>query len=468
MKYLLLLIVILSLGFSILTFAQENAPEIKGKVKVSIKEGTFDCDLTISNIPKIDDYFIRINSGMNLLHIKSKKPTESVLRYDKSLENSEFESLAYYFPDSTNKGKFLPQELQFRYVGKFPVAADTIQNYSRTDWKGNIAFNGYSVRADGMQSAWYPILYDAKKGISYYKMSYNIEFECPDCSTIYVNGNKPIHSQKVYLKSEQPYELALFLGNYDFINDGNLFLLNPTFQKKDIDEFSKFVTQYEQYYEEKLSIKFSEPPVFISTTPTSLRNAWQFVSYPSIFGIGWGSDGLGIFFDKNLGGYDSYKQFIAHELGHFYFGTYLVPNSELGDMILESFPEYISLKLTEELQGKQFFDKKMEVKFKILKDYKALPISKIKSESDIKDRQIYVYNYAPMIFTAIEKEVGMNKMWEWIRALLNTKTDFTNYDFLISTLRNTLKDEKKIKLIIEQYFNSDNSTENAVNKVKDK
>lgn len=55
-----------------LTFAQENAPKIKGKVKISIIEGTFDCDLTISNIPTLEDYLIRLNSGMNLLHIKSK------------------------------------------------------------------------------------------------------------------------------------------------------------------------------------------------------------------------------------------------------------------------------------------------------------------------------------------------------------------------------------------------------------
>ncbi len=152
--------IILSLGISFLTFAQENAPKIKGKVKISIIEGTFDCDLTISNIPTLEDYLIRLNSGMNLLHIKSKKPNDFVLGFNKSEKDSTStgESIAYYFPDNTGKGKFLPKELQFRYVGKFPVATDTISNYSKEDWKGNIAFNGYSVRTDGSQSAWYPYL----------------------------------------------------------------------------------------------------------------------------------------------------------------------------------------------------------------------------------------------------------------------------------------------------------------------
>ncbi len=186
-----LLIITLSLTFSILGYSQEKTPHIKGKVKISITEGTFDCDLTMSNIPHIKDYLIRLNSGMNLLHIKSLKPNEFVLGFNKSAKDSTStgESLSYYFPDNTGEGKFLPEELKFRYVGKFPVATDTIQNYSRKDWKGNIAFNGYSVRCDGTQSAWYPVIYDAKNDVIYDKLVYDLDVECLDCSTMYLNGN---------------------------------------------------------------------------------------------------------------------------------------------------------------------------------------------------------------------------------------------------------------------------------------
>ena len=459
--------IILSLGISFLTFAQENAPKIKGKVKISIIEGTFDCDLTISNIPTLEDYLIRLNSGMNLLHIKSKKPNDFVLGFNKSEKDSTStgESIAYYFPDNTGKGKFLPKELQFRYVGKFPVATDTISNYSKEDWKGNIAFNGYSVRTDGSQSAWYPYLYDAKKDISYEVMYYDIEIVCFDCSTIYMNGNKPVKSKKTTLKSEQPYELALFCGKYDFIDDGNLILLNPTFAEDNINDFSQMVSKYKQYYEKKLKIKFTEPPIFINTTPTAPKYGWLFVSYPTIMGIGYGNDGIGALFDKKK---DWYKQYIAHELGHYYFGTYKVLNSELGDMMSEGFTEYLSLKLVEELQGKEFYNKKIEEKIKFLSDFNTIPISKIKSISEIEDRETFVYDYASMMFIAIEKEIGMKKMWEWIGNILNTKTDFTNYDYLLATLRNTLNDNKKTHEIIEKYFNNINSTENVLNKVKEK
>lgn len=79
---------LLILGFSSIINGQENPPTISGKVKISIVEGTFECDLTMSNIPPIQDYLIRLNAGMNLLHIKSLKPNEFIIIEDKSRTDS--------------------------------------------------------------------------------------------------------------------------------------------------------------------------------------------------------------------------------------------------------------------------------------------------------------------------------------------------------------------------------------------
>lgn len=353
--------------------------------------------------------------------------------------------------------------MQFKYVGKFPVVTDTIVNYSRADWRGNIAFNEYSLRAEGVQGAWYPYLYDAKNDVTYEQMNYNLEIECVDCSTLYLNGNDPIHAQKATFLSEKPYELSLFCGNYEYINDGNLLLLNPTFAQDDIIDFSKLVGQYKNYYEEKLKIKFSEPPVFVNTTPTSPRFGWLFVSYPTIMGIGYGNLGLGALFDKKQ---NWYEQLIAHELGHYYFGTYKVFNSELGGMLSEGFAEYLSLKLVEELKGKKSYNELLEEKFEILKTFNTLPISEINTIRDIEDRERFVYNYAPLMFIAVEQEIGSKKMWEWIVNILNTKTDYTNYDFLLSTLQTTLNDEKAVLKIVNKYFSSEQSMGNILSQIK--
>ncbi|MDI1317416.1 hypothetical protein [Flavobacterium sp.] len=456
------------LTISLNIFSQENAPHLKGKVKISIKEGTFDCDLTLSNIPRIQDYVIRLNSGMNLLHIRSKKPKDFVIVYDKSDKDSTStgESSAYYFPDNNRKGKFLPEELQFRYVAKFPVANDTIENFSRQDWKGNIAFNGMSVRSDGSQSAWYPIIYDVKKDIAYDRVVYDIEIICKDCNTIYANGNKPISSNSAHLISNEPQEIALFCGNYDVIDDGNITLLNPKFPEEKIKQFSNLVSSYKKYYEQKLNIKFNQTPTFINTTPTSKKNGWLFVSYPTIMGIGWGKYGLaGIFEEKSQ---KFYKPLIAHELGDYYFGTIKVFNSELGDMMSEGFTEYMALKLTEENQTEKNYDEVLAKKVENLKDFKPKSFSMVKSITDISDRQTYVYDYAPILFIAIEKEIGKKKMWEWLKNILETKTEFTNYDFLVSTLKNTLKNDKKTDVIISKYFSNDASTENAIKRIAEK
>ncbi|MDR2206430.1 MAG: hypothetical protein LBE36_09810 [Flavobacteriaceae bacterium] len=453
--------------FSANLFSQENAPHIKGKVKISVTEGTFECDITMSDIPRIDDYLIRLNTGMNLLHIRSKKPNDFVLGYDISDKDSAStgESLAYYFPDNTGKSKFLPEELQFRYVGKFPVAKDTIQNYSRFDWKGNIAFNGYSVRTDGFQTAWIPYLYDAKNDIAYSEIVYDIELTCEDCSTLYINGSKPVSGTYARFTSNEPYEPALFCGKFNFEDDGNITILNSKYTKDETRQFSNLISSFKKYYEQKLNIKFDQSPIFIKTTPTSINNAWLFVTYPTIVSIGWGKyNTLESLLKQEVS--DGYKQFIAHELGHYYFGTYKVFNSTLGDMMSEGFSEYMSLKLMEDLVDAEPYNKKLTEKFESLKNFNDVCFYSIKSITDIKDRETFVYNYAPIIFTAIEKEIGKNKMWEWLKNILDTKIDFTDYQFLTSTLKNTLKDDKQFYFIENTYFKDINSTKNALDKIR--
>lgn len=136
-------------------------------------------------------------------------------------------------------------------------------------------------------------------------------------------------------------------------------------------------------------------------------------------------------------------------------------------MISEGFTEYMSLKLTEDLQDIAVYNKNLAEKFSSLKDFRPTPFAKVKSINDIKDRQTYVYDYAPILFIALEKEIGKKKMWQWIKTLLETKTEFTNYEFLTTTLKTTLKDPKKFQWIEKHYFSSENAAENAIKKISE-
>ncbi|RZJ64729.1 MAG: hypothetical protein EOO45_18185 [Flavobacterium sp.] len=454
MKKLTLITFVLLLLFQ-KSIAQESFPTLTGKVNISVTKGTFDCDFTLSNIPKIDDYVIRINSGMNILHFKSLKPDDFVIGHDISFKDTlAYETRAYYFPSSNRKDKFLPESVQVRYTGKFPVANDTVSNFSKKDWKGNVAFNGKTVRSDGTQSAWYPVLYDINNDLLHDQVKYDIAITCEDCSTLYVNGSAPVKGTKARFKSDVPQELMLFCGNYDFAFVDDTYILNPDIDVKEIKEFSKLTNTYKQYYEKQLGISYNQPITFINTTPTSIKDGWLFVAYPTIVNIGHGDSGIKSLMGKWL------RPFVAHELAHYYFGTYKVLNSELGDMVSEGFAEYMSMLLTRKMIGADVYQKSVDQKIEYMDDFTPLPMSKIRYNSDYRDRQTYVYDYAPLVFCAIEKEIGEKAMWKWMKTILETRTVFTNYNFLLNTLDKSLTDKAKLEVIKSKYLASDNSVEN--------
>jgi len=357
------------------------------------------------------------------------------------------------------KGKFLPHSIQFKYVGKYPVVTDTLKDYSVEDWKGNIAFNGYSVRTDGRQSAWYPVLYDIAKDVVFDKVKYDIEITCKDCSTLYVNGNLPVSGTQAHFKSDIPQQLTMFSGKYKVANVNGTYLLNPDITESQVKAFAEITNSYKKFYEDNLNIPYKQSITYIQTTPTSKDNAWLFVSYPTIVNIGHGQYGMKSFFDKKTAAW--FKPYIAHELGHYYFGTFKVFNSELGDMMSEGFAEYLSLKVARKLISDSIYGKKLTTKIKSLNDFQAIPFAKIRSKSDYNSRELYVYYYAPLIFLAIEKEIGEEQMWKWLHAILTTKSEFTNFSFLKQTLNSVLQDKDKLNLLESKYFDSERSIENA-------
>src|SRR5688572_8714042 len=139
-------------------FCQDSSLTLKGTVQISVKNGTFSCDFVLSNIPRIDDYVIRLNTGMNVRSFADSAGRLLLPDRDKTDTMSYGESIAWFFP--RDDGRYLPRSLRMKYVGMYPVFKDSS---AVEDWRGNVAFNGKTVRADGLQSAWYPILFDKKK-----------------------------------------------------------------------------------------------------------------------------------------------------------------------------------------------------------------------------------------------------------------------------------------------------------------
>jgi len=175
--------------------------------------------------------------------------------------------------------------------------------------------------------------------------------------------------------------------------------------------------------------------------------------------VGW-DEGMRSFSRKSEG--KGFLQYMAHELSHYYFGTVRTFNSELGDMISEGFAEFLSLNITHTLISDSLYREKLQSKATAVSNLKPIPMAEIRSSSDYINRELYVYYYAPIIFSAIEKEIGEEKMWQWIKMLLKSPSVFTNYQFVEQTLNKVVNDKTKFESLREKYFSSERTLQNAL------
>ena len=338
----------------------------------------------------------------------------------------------------------------------YPVITDTT---SVVDWRGNIAFNGTTLRADGIQSGWCPILYDVTSDKMYEKVTYDLDVTCNDCEVIYVNGSQPITGTHANVKSTSPQDLTMFAGDFKSVSINGNYFLNSDADDQQLSELEKTLHTYQSYLEKKIGIPYKGKAVYIQTTPVSKYNSWLFASYPTIVKVGW-DEGMKSFVSKTESG--NFRKYMAHELSHYYFGTYRNFNSELGDMISEGFAEYLSLNITRTWISDSLYRDKLQSKVSAMHNFQPIPVAQIRSKNDYKNRELYVYYYAPLIFSAIEKEIGEEKMWKWIKELLQSSTVFTNYNFFEQTLNKVVNDKTQFELLREKYFSSDKAFQNAV------
>lgn len=462
-KTLVTLIVMVTLALT--AKAQETSPLIKGNVEISVKKGTIACDLVLSNLPNVKNYVIRLNSGMNIHYFKDLKGSNIPLYYDMDTKDSvqSDETKAYYLHENRgNPARYIPEELEVKYLGMYPVIADSASGYMGQDWRGNIAFNGYSVRAEGLQGDWYPVLYDKDTRKLYQNVRYNINVSCSDCNVLFVNGSSPVKASQANFVSDVPRELSIFCGDFKASERKGVWLLNSGLTNEGEQKLFDVANAYEAYYEKKLTVPFNGNLTIVQTAPVADPKDWGFgfFSAPTTFNVGAGQYGFQTFFDADNSA--SHKKTIAHELAHYYFGTLVKPYGPFGHVIEEGFAEYLSFRLTRTIEGEENYLPLLKNKIRSL-DYlhNYRPFSQVKNQDDYGNREYYLYYYAPVLLLAIEKEIGEPAMWKWLKTMVATKTDHADYDFLLSTFNQAIADKALQQKIVSQYFTSENALKNA-------
>jgi hypothetical protein len=440
-------------------------PHISGTFTISLKKGMIEADLAITNVPYRYPCSILLNGGLNIRYFRNIGDSSNY-SYDRYYaEEASEESFAYYFPAFRRTRWFVPQSLRISYVGAFPVISDTLKMSSSGDWKGNIAFNGDYIRATE-QSVWYPIFYDTLNDVKYTSVTYDIKIVTDNAKSIFVNGSAPQQGPVAVFKSDIPTELLLFAGNYDYTQKDKTYFLNGGLNDKQQDVLSSWSNKIRQFYENKLQMPYGYPISYLSAEPVTKYNAWAFVTYPTIAVIGRGKYNLKEYFDpKTQELKDSSRlNTISHELGHYYFGTVFVANDNMRWFFDEGVTEYISLQATRSLLGKNNYSKRIAKYIDEINGADFTPLNAL-TEPDNIDND-YRYNYAPLLLTVLEKQVGEDKIWKWLNIVLKSKPAKCNYNFFRETLLQAGVSQVDFDSFEANYIASETSEQNVIKKVK--
>jgi len=401
-----------------------QTPHLSGKVEVVMATGQITCDFVLSNIPNLTkDYQIVLNKGFNIKAIKDS--TNQTLKYSGFYGGAMRGEGLTYVPLYKDSALVNPVKLHITYTGAFPIYTDTL-NF--IDFKGLIAFNGKTMRAAD-QSKWYPIIYDIKNDKLIEQMTFDIQVTAKDAKMIFVNGDLPKPGPIARFKSNIPIAPMLFAGDYNVQKTNGALFLNTQMNDKQLNVFEQNIAEMKAYYFKVLKIPYETKNVFIEHAPVEKFNqgrSWGFVAFPT---IAFAGIKLGDMIDEEqhkLKNQNDYP-FIAHEIGHYYFGNVLQPNSTLFWFFLESTAEYLSVKASEEKFGKAFGTKYFEDRGKQLKNFKAKPLNAIKEINEISGT--YRYTYGPFLLRGLEQMIGEQRMFKFLNACLTAKNESTDYNF---------------------------------------
>jgi len=221
---------------SLAVIAQEKAPLVKGTIDISVTRGTISCDLALTDLPAIKNYVFRLNSGMNIHYFKDLKRGGGALDFEVDTKDSiqPDEARSYFLHESRNNpARYIPKVLEVKYMGMYPVVKDSTSGYMSSDSRGNIAFSGYSVRADGLQSNWYPVIYDKNTRKYIEVVRYNIDVTCTDCNVLFVNGSRPVKAKQATFVSDVPHEMSIYCGTFQTAEQNGVWLLNSGMKKEE-------------------------------------------------------------------------------------------------------------------------------------------------------------------------------------------------------------------------------------------
>lgn len=393
--------------------AQSKDPHIKGTIFIDLNTGLFKSELVVSNISSVEEYAILLNKGMNIKYFldENSQPIRYSGYYNPKVKG---EAIEYALLDNEGEALALPKSFKIEYVGAFPKYTNSFNAF---DFKGLIAINDKTIRATE-QTKWYPVIYDTKKDKLINKYTYNLKIRVEGANSIFINGSPPLKAKKGVFSSNKAVPLLLFAGDYEFVNEKGNYILNGGISKETATKIFENVNIVQSFLEEKLDQKFTDNVYLINHKAVNKRrkgSSWGFNTYPVFAFTGEGFFET-IVDEKGKFNNGRYKYF-GHEFAHNYFGNN-VQSGKLYWFWLESFPDFLSYMIAEEIGGEEYLKKVLLDEVRQLKDKNFVPLTEVENPDDINGT--YRYSLGPLILKCFNDTFGRDKIIAVIKSLLKS------------------------------------------------
>lgn len=426
------LLSLLATAIIALTAYARPAPHLDGRIEADPAAGLLRGDICLSELPQQQPYSFLLNRGLNIREVRDNASGRP-LNYG-GFENATGvgDATRYTIEGSLGAGGFCVS-----YVGAYPVYRVDAGERSEYDWKGQIAFDGRTVRATE-QTRFYPVVLDSATGSPLDAVSYRLDVACSGCRSLYVNGAAPKGGPKASFSSDIPRPLLLYAGDFTFTSAGGIHFVGGEVSPADADAIRTGIRAIADAHAAYLGLPYRDEPVYLTFAAVSRRrkidqSTWGFVTWPTI-----ALDGR-ISFSQLLTESAGRRSFepsshISHEMAHYYFGTLYAPRGPLRWFLLESTAEFLALKAQRALAGENAYAANMRAYYKeAVAAGGVVPLDSVRADEQI--GETYRYRLGPLLLVALERYAGEDVVRKTLAGLV---TDLPNEDVAYVDFRKRL------------------------------
>jgi hypothetical protein len=385
-----------------------------GAVRLNLATGRVEGQVCVSNRPAEVAGAFALNAGLNVAKVTDGegKPVAFDGWYEPGISG---EARVYTVPDA-------PATLCVQYVGAYPVYP---AHDASDDFKGVMAFNGDSARFTE-QSAWVPTPYDDKaKARGGDNGAYDLDISCEGCRFLYMSGNPVIEGDHGKFSANTRPDL-FFGGTGPITKTANVMIINEAVPAAQANALSDAVGKIDAFHRNYMGQAVSVRPTFLRIVMINQvdrdrkGSEWGFAAWPTI-GLSGSVGNTGQILLTGGEKADGRVGYIAHEMGHYYFGTLMLPTQgPYFGFMEESTTEFLAQKALRAINGDAAADKRIAGWVAKVEKQKEpfVAFDKITDRSSIDDT--YRYDYGPLLLLSLEKQVGETKMRAFMRGLFAT------------------------------------------------